>query len=85
MSLLRLPEPYDFALSLRRFVVFGTDLANRFVDGVLHRAVAGRDVAIGPVEGGVDVEPLDDETRPVVLRLLGAPFELDPFYAWAVP
>jgi DNA-3-methyladenine glycosylase II len=83
MSLLRLPEPYDFALSLRRFVVFGTDLANRFVDGVLHRAVAGRDVAIGPVEGGVDVEPLDDETRPVVLRLLGAPFELDPFYAWA--
>jgi DNA-3-methyladenine glycosylase II len=83
MSLLRLPEPYDFALSLRRFVVFGTDLANRFVDGVLHRAIGGREVAIAPARGGVDVEPLDDETRPVVLQLLGAPFELDPFYAWA--
>jgi DNA-3-methyladenine glycosylase II len=80
---LELPEPYDFALSLRRFVVFGTDLANRFVDGVLHRAVGGRDVAIAAAIGGVDVEPLDDETRPVVLQLLGAPFELEPFYAWA--
>jgi DNA-3-methyladenine glycosylase II len=63
--------------------VFGTDLANRLVDGVLHRAIGGRDVAIAPVHGGVDVEPLDDETRAVVLQLLGAPFELDPFYAWA--
>src|SRR5439155_8968346 len=34
-------------------------------------------------DGGVDVEPLDEETRPVVLKLLGDPFELDPFYAWA--
>jgi 3-methyladenine DNA glycosylase/8-oxoguanine DNA glycosylase len=83
MSLLRFPEPYDFALSLRRFVVFGTDLANRFVDGVLHRAIDGRDVTIAPADGGVDVDPLDDETRPVVLRLLGAPFELEPFYVWA--
>ena len=33
--------------------------------------------------GGVDVEPLDAVTRPVVEQLLGAPFELDPFYAWA--
>jgi 3-methyladenine DNA glycosylase/8-oxoguanine DNA glycosylase len=53
------------------------------VDGVLHRAVAGRDVAIAPAAGGVDVDPLDDETRPVVLKLLGAEFDLDPFYAWA--
>ena len=80
---LELPAPYDFALSLRRFVVFGTDLANRFVDGVLHRAIAGRDVAISPVDGGVEVDPLDEETRPVVLHLLGAPFDLDPFYTWA--
>ena len=80
---LELPEPYDFALSLRRFVVFGTDLANRFVDGVLHRAVEGRDVAIAPASGGVDVDPLDEVTRPVVLELLGAGFELAPFYAWA--
>jgi 3-methyladenine DNA glycosylase/8-oxoguanine DNA glycosylase len=83
LSLLRLPEPYDFDLSLRRFVAFGTDHANRLVDGVLHRAVGGREVTLRAVEGGVDVEPLDDETRPAVLRLLGAPFDLEPFYAWA--
>jgi 3-methyladenine DNA glycosylase/8-oxoguanine DNA glycosylase len=53
------------------------------VDGVLHRAIGGRDVAIAPAPGGVDVDPLDDETRPVVLKLLGAEFDLDPFYAWA--
>ena len=38
-------------------------------------------VAAAP--GGVDVEPLDDETRPVVLHLLGASFDLDSFYGWA--
>ncbi|MGZ4290133.1 MAG: DNA-3-methyladenine glycosylase family protein [Gaiellaceae bacterium] len=80
---LELPEPYDFALSLRRFVAFGTDLANHFVDGVLHRAVHGRDVAIASANRGVDVDPLDDHTRPVVLKLLGAEFALEPFYAWA--
>lgn len=83
MSLLPLPEPYDFALSTSRFSAFGTDLANRLVDGVLHRAIGAREVAIRGVAGGVDVEPLDDETRSVVLKLLGAEFELDPFYAWA--
>ena len=83
LTLLALPEPYDFALSTRRFVAFGTDLANRHVDGILHRAVAGRAVRIAAAPGGVDVEPLDDETRPVVEQLLGAPFALDPFYAWA--
>ena len=83
MSLLPFPEPYDFALSTGRFRTFGTDLANRLVDGVLHRASGGRDVAIAAAPGGVDVEPLDDETRPVVLKLLGAEFDLDPFYAWA--
>jgi 3-methyladenine DNA glycosylase/8-oxoguanine DNA glycosylase len=66
-----------------RFRVFGTDLANRYADGVLHRAVAGRAVAIRARPGGVDVEPLDDETLPVVERLLGLPFDLDAFYAWA--
>jgi DNA-3-methyladenine glycosylase II len=83
VTLLALPEPYDFALSVRRFHAFGHDLANRLVDGVLHRAVGGRDVAIRPVAGGVDVEPLDEETRPVVLHLLGGPHDLDGFYAWA--
>ena len=83
LTLLAFPEPYDFALSTRRFVAFGTDLANRHVDGVLHRAVGGRAVRISAAPGGVDVDPLDDETRPVVAQLLGAPFELEPFTAWA--
>lgn len=83
LTLLRLPEPYDFALSTRRFVAFGNDLASHFVDGVLHRAIGGRDVAIAAAPGGVDVDPLDDETRPVVLKLLGAEFDLEPFYTWA--
>ncbi len=81
--LLSLPVPYDFELSTGRFRAFGTDLANRLVDGTLHRAVGGRDVLIQARPGGVDVEPLDDETRPVVEHLLGAPFDLPPFYAWA--
>ena len=81
--LLSLPPPYDFELSTGRFRAFGTDLANRLVDGTLHRAVGGREVRIVARAGGVDVEPLDDETRPVVLQLLGAPFDLLPFYAWA--
>jgi DNA-3-methyladenine glycosylase II len=81
--LLELPEPYDFTVSTGRFRAFGTDLANRLVDGVLHRAVAGREVRIAAAPGGVDVEPLDDATRPVVLHLLGAWFDLEAFYAWA--
>jgi DNA-3-methyladenine glycosylase II len=84
MSLLRFPEPYDFELSTGRFRAFGTDLANRLVDGELHRAIGGRDVRIRAAPGGVDVSPLDDETRPVVLKLLGAEFELGPFYRWAL-
>jgi DNA-3-methyladenine glycosylase II len=83
MSLLRFADPYDFELSMGRFRAFGTDLANRFEDGALHRVVGGREVRILARPGGVDVEPLDDETRPVVEQLLGAPFDLDPFYAWA--
>jgi 3-methyladenine DNA glycosylase/8-oxoguanine DNA glycosylase len=81
--LLRFPEPYDFALSTERFRAFGPDLANRWHDGALHRAVGGRDVRLAAAAGGVEVEPLDDETRPVVLKLLGAEFELEPFRTWA--
>jgi 3-methyladenine DNA glycosylase/8-oxoguanine DNA glycosylase len=83
MSRLRFPEPYDFELSTERFRRFGPDLANLWHDDALLRAVDGREVSIRPAPGGVDVEPLDDRTRPDVLMLLGAPFELDPFYAWA--
>jgi DNA-3-methyladenine glycosylase II len=32
---------------------------------------------------GLQAEPLDAETEPVVLRLLGAPFDLHAFYAFA--
>ncbi len=84
MTLLALPVPYDFDLSTRRFRVFGTDLANRLIDGVLHRVIDGREVQIRAAGGGVEVTPLDDATRPVVLKLLGAEFELAPFYDWAV-
>jgi DNA-3-methyladenine glycosylase II len=81
--LLSLPPPYDFELSTGRFRAFGTDLANRLVDGTLYRAVAGREVRIVARPGGVDVEPLDHETGPVVSQLLGAPFDLAAFYEWA--
>src|SRR6185503_15060668 len=83
IALLELPAPFDFALSTGRFQAFGTDFANRFADGVLHRAIGGRDVSIAAANGGVEVDPLDDETRPVVMRLLGAPFDLNGFYDWA--
>ena len=81
--LLRLPEPYDFELSTERFRVFGADLATLWHDGGLHRVVAGREVRIVAAPGGVDVDPLDATTQPVVETLLGKPFELDPFTAWA--
>jgi 3-methyladenine DNA glycosylase/8-oxoguanine DNA glycosylase len=40
-------------------------------------------VRIEAAPGGVDVDPLDDETRPVVLKLLGAEFDLAAFSDWA--
>ena len=83
MSLLAFPDPYDFALSTGRFRAFGPDIANLLVDGVLHRAVGRREVQIAAAAGGVEVRPLDDETRPVVAKLLGAEHDLGGFYAWA--
>ena len=83
MGLLSLPEPFDFELSTERFRAFGPDLANLWADGALHRMVGRREVRIEPARGGVRVEPLDAETRPVVRKLLGAEFDLQPFYAWA--
>ena len=83
MGLLALLQPYDFALSTERFRTFGPDLANLWQDGALHRVIGGRAVRIAAAPGGVDVEPLDDETRPIVLKLLGAEFDLAPFRAWA--
>jgi DNA-3-methyladenine glycosylase II len=81
--LLRLPEPYDFALSTERFRTFGVDLANLWHEGGLYRVVGGRDVRIEAARGGVEVDPLDEETGPVVAKLLGLEFDLVPFTAWA--
>jgi 3-methyladenine DNA glycosylase/8-oxoguanine DNA glycosylase len=79
MALLAMPQPFDFEHTTERFRVFGPDLANLWHEGGLHRVVGGREVRIEATPGGVDVEPLDDEIRPVVLKLLGAEFELGSF------
>jgi DNA-3-methyladenine glycosylase II len=83
VTLLRLPEPYDFEISTERFRAFGPDLANLWHEGGVHRVVAGREFRVEPAPGGVDVEPLDGEIEPVALALVGADFDLDPFYEWA--
>ena len=83
MPRLRLPDPYDFQLSTARYRAYGPDLANLWHEGGLHRVVGGREVRITEAPGGVDVEPLDAEIEPVVLKLLGAEFDLDEFYAFA--
>jgi len=83
LSLLSLPDPYDFELSTERFRAFGPDLANLWYEGGVHRVVGGREIRIEAGPGGVDVEPLDPETEPVARALVGADFELEPFYAWA--
>ena len=83
MTLLPLPDPYDFELSTERFRAFGPDLANLWYEGGVHRVVGGQEIRIDAAHGGVDVEPLDDETEPVARAIVGADFELDPFYTWA--
>src|SRR5262245_41477743 len=83
MTRLRLPEPYDFERSTERYRRWGRDAANVWDDGALWRAVDGRKVRITAADGGVDVEPFDTRLGSVVGKLLGAEFELDPFYAFA--
>ncbi len=83
MALLAVPGPFDFALTTERFRAFGTDHANAWHDGALHRVVGGRALRIVAAQGGVDVEPLDAETEPVARALVGLAFELGPFSAWA--
>ena len=78
-----LPEPYDFALSTERFRSFGPDLANLWDGEALLRAVGEREVRIAPASGGVDAEPLDAETEPVVRKLLGAELDLAGFSRFA--
>jgi DNA-3-methyladenine glycosylase II len=81
--LLRIPEPYDFELSTRRFRDFGSDGATILHDDGLHRVVAGREVRITAGDGGVAIEPWSEEAARGVARLLGLPFDLDAFRAWA--
>ena len=81
---LRVPQPYDFALSTARFREFGTDGATVLHDGGLHRVVQGREVRIEPVAGGVRLEPGSRASVGEVGHLLGLPFDLDAFRAWAV-
>ncbi len=83
MASLAVPGPFDFALTTERFRVFGVDRATVWHEGGLHRVVGGREVRIEAAPGGVDVEPLDAATEPVVHTMLGLVFELEPFYAWA--
>jgi 3-methyladenine DNA glycosylase/8-oxoguanine DNA glycosylase len=83
VALLPIPQPFDFELSTERFRAFGPDPANLWHEDGLLRVVGGREVRIEQAPGGVDVEPLDDETAPVVLKLLGTEFDLDAFEAWA--
>jgi DNA-3-methyladenine glycosylase II len=83
LTLLALPDPYDFELSTERFRAFGPDLANLWHEGGVHRVVDGREFRIESAPGGVDVAPFDDETEPVARAMVGADFDLGPFYAWA--
>ena len=79
MAFLAVPQPFDFELTTERFRGFGPDLANLWHEGGLHRVVGGREVRVEAAPGGVDVEPLDEETGRVLLKLLGAEFDLAGF------
>jgi DNA-3-methyladenine glycosylase II len=83
--LLPIPDPYDFALSTARFRDFGSDRATVWLEGGLHRVVAGREVRIEPARGGVRVEPGGAEIEREVGHLLGLPFDLHAFRRWAAP
>jgi len=81
--LLRIPEPYDFELSTSRFRDFGSDGATVLDEGGLHRVVAGQEVRIAAASGGVRIEPWSEAAADEVGRLLGVPFDLAAFRAWA--
>ena len=83
MALLAIPQPYDFVASTERFRAYGPDRATLWHEGGLHRVVAGREVRIEPVPGGVDVEPYGEAIAREVGWLLGLPVDLEGFWAWA--
>jgi DNA-3-methyladenine glycosylase II len=81
--ILRLPEPYDFDLSLERYRTFGPDPAAFWHEGALHRVFGGVEVRIEAAPGGVRIEPGGAGSAADVLRFLGAGFDLDAFRALA--
>jgi DNA-3-methyladenine glycosylase II len=81
--LLRVPQPYDFDLSTVRFRDFGSDSATVWHEGGIHRVVDGREVRVEPAPGGVRIEPASPAAKLEIGRLLGLPYELGPFQAWA--
>jgi DNA-3-methyladenine glycosylase II len=81
--ILRLPGPYDFALSLERYQTFGPDLLWLWQDGALYRSVEGREVRLEGAHGGVRVDPCEPALAAPVLRLLGADFAVPAFRAFA--
>src|ERR671910_332497 len=81
--LLRIPEPYDFELSTARFRDFGTDGATVLHEGGLHRVAGGQEVRVTAAPGGAVIEPGSDEAAEEIGRLLGLPFDLARFRAWA--
>ena len=83
MPVLPLPEPYSFRLSTERLRTWGADLATLWHEEGVHRIIGGREVRIEEALGGVSVEPLTEEVEPVVRHLLGAPFDLGAFAAFA--
>ncbi len=83
IALLALPQPYDFHASTERFRSYGADRANLWHEGGLHRVIAGREVRLEAAPGGVHVEPCDAAIAREASWLLGAPLDLDGFWAWA--
>jgi DNA-3-methyladenine glycosylase II len=81
--LLDIPQPYDFELSLTRFREWGTDGATVWHEGGLHRVVAGTEVRVEPAPGRVVIEPGTAEAVAEISTLLGLPFDLSSFHAWA--
>jgi DNA-3-methyladenine glycosylase II len=81
--LLPVPQPYDFHASTERFRAYGIDRATVWHDGGLHRVVGSRELRIEAAAGGVRVEGWEPRLADEVAFLLGLPFDLDAFWAWA--
>ena len=83
MALLELAQPYDFIASTERFRSYGVDLANVWHEDGLHRVVAGREVRLTAAPGGVEASPYDEQISLEAGWALGAPHDLESFWAWA--